>query len=74
LEILVVEEDQEVTKLNNRGSDLRYDLSITLEEAYSGKKQDIQFSTSEKCNTVKEMVQNLVILLTDVHIVVEMEK
>ena len=36
---------------NNRGSDLRYDLSITLEEAYSGKKQDIKFSTSEKCNT-----------------------
>ena len=24
---------------NNRGSDLRYDLSISLEEAYSGKKQ-----------------------------------
>ncbi len=38
---------------NNRGSDLRYDLSITLEEAYSGKKQDIKFSTSEKCNTCK---------------------
>jgi len=36
---------------NNRGSDLRYDLSITLEEAYTGKKQDIKFSTSEKCNT-----------------------
>jgi len=36
---------------NNRGSDLRYDLSISLEEAYSGKKQDIKFSTSEKCNT-----------------------
>ena len=36
---------------NNRGSDLRYDLSITLEEAYSGKKQDIKFSTSEKCDT-----------------------
>ena len=36
---------------SNRGSDLRYDLSITLEEAYSGKKQNIQFSTSEKCNT-----------------------
>ena len=36
---------------NNRGSDLRYDLSISLEEAYSGKKQNIQFSTSEKCNT-----------------------
>ena len=38
---------------NNRGSDLRYDLSITLEEAYSGKKQDIKFSSSEKCETCK---------------------
>jgi len=38
---------------NNRGSDLRYDLSITLEEAYTGKKQDIKFSTSEKCDTCK---------------------
>ena len=38
---------------NNRGSDLRYDLSITLEEAYGGKKQDIKFSTTERCNTCK---------------------
>ncbi len=38
-------------KENFRGADLRYDLSITLEEAYTGKKQDIKFSTSEKCNT-----------------------
>ena len=38
---------------NNRGSDLRYDLSITLEEAFTGKKQNIKFSTSEKCNTCK---------------------
>ena len=38
-------------RTNYRGSDLRYDLSITLEEAYKGKKQDIKFSTSEKCNT-----------------------
>ena len=38
---------------NNRGSDLRYDLSITLEEAYEGKKQDIKFSTTEKCNTCR---------------------
>ena len=38
---------------SNRGSDLRYDLSVTLEEAYAGKKQNIQFSTSEKCNTCK---------------------
>ena len=36
-------------KANFRGSDLRYDLSISLEEAYTGKKQDIKFSTSEKC-------------------------
>ena len=40
-------------KNNNRGSDLRYDLSISLEEAYTGKKQNIQFSTTEKCNTCK---------------------
>ena len=40
-------------KSNNRGSDLRYDLTITLEEAYSGKKQDIKFTTTEKCNTCK---------------------
>ena len=38
-------------KANFRGADLRYDLSITLEESYKGKKQDIKFSTSEKCNT-----------------------
>ena len=38
---------------SNRGSDLRYDLSITLEEAYEGKKQDIKFSTTEKCSTCK---------------------
>ena len=38
---------------NNRGSDLRYDLSVFLEEAYLGKKQNIQFSTSDKCNTCK---------------------
>ncbi len=38
---------------NNRGSDLRYDLSITLEEAYTGKKENIKFSTTEKCNSCK---------------------
>ena len=32
-------------RTNFRGSDLRYDLSITLEEAYKGKKQDIKFYT-----------------------------
>jgi len=32
-----------------RGADLRYDLSISLEEAYNGKKQEINFSSSDKC-------------------------
>ena len=33
-----------------RGADLRYDLSITLEEAYHGKKQEINFSSTDKCS------------------------
>ena len=32
-----------------RGADLRYDLPVSLEEAYCGKKQEINFSSSEKC-------------------------
>jgi len=32
-----------------RGQDLRYDLSISLEDAYNGKKQEINFSSSDKC-------------------------
>ena len=32
-----------------RGEDLRYDLSISLEDAYHGKKQEIIFSSSDKC-------------------------
>ena len=34
---------------NFRGADLRYDLSISLEEAYNGKRQEIIFSSSDKC-------------------------
>jgi len=34
-----------------RGADLRYDLSISLEDAYNGKKQEIDFSSSDKCET-----------------------
>jgi len=34
---------------NFRGQDLRYDLSISLEEAYHGKKEEISFSSSDKC-------------------------
>ena len=33
-----------------RGADLRYDLSISLEDAYNGKKQEINFSSSDKCD------------------------
>jgi molecular chaperone DnaJ len=35
---------------NFRGTDLRYDVTISLEEAYNGKKQEINFSSSDKCN------------------------
>ena len=34
-----------------RGADLRYDLSISLEDAYNGKKQEINFASSDKCGT-----------------------
>jgi molecular chaperone DnaJ len=36
-----------------RGSDLRYDLSVSLEEAYNGKKQEISFTSSDKCERCK---------------------
>ncbi len=32
-----------------RGADLRYDLSLPLEDAYNGKRQEINFSSSDKC-------------------------
>ena len=32
-----------------RGADLRYDLTISLEDAYNGKKKEINFSSSDKC-------------------------
>ncbi len=35
----------------NRGSDLRYNLEISLEEAFKGKQQSIQFTTSAACET-----------------------
>ena len=36
---------------NFRGADLRYDLTISLEDAYNGKKQEINFSSSDKCDS-----------------------
>ena len=34
---------------NLRGDDLRYDLTISLEDAFHGKKQEINFSASDSC-------------------------
>lgn len=34
-----------------RGSDLRYNLSVTLEEAFSGKSETIKITTSASCDT-----------------------
>jgi len=36
-----------------RGNDLRFDLPISLEDAYHGKKQEINFASSEKCERCK---------------------
>jgi len=36
-----------------RGTDLRYDLSISLENAYNGKRQEINFISSDKCENCK---------------------
>ena len=33
----------------NRGADIRYDLSISLEEAYSGVEKEIEIETTETC-------------------------
>tara|TARA_Y100000022_G_scaffold56579_2_gene48299 strand:- start:862 stop:1986 length:1125 start_codon:yes stop_codon:yes gene_type:complete len=37
-------------KSNNRGSDLRYDITINLEEAYLGKKFKVKIPTQVKCD------------------------
>jgi molecular chaperone DnaJ len=41
------------TAANNRGSDLRYNLSVTLDEAYNGKKTKITFKTAVGCETCR---------------------
>jgi|TARA_B100001093_G_scaffold59577_1_gene50301 molecular chaperone DnaJ len=35
---------------SNRGNDLRYDINISLEEAYSGIEKNIKYTTSKKCS------------------------
>ena len=34
---------------NLRGADLRFNLSVSLEDSYNGKKQEINFTSSDKC-------------------------
>ena len=36
-----------------RGADLRYNLTISLEEAFRGKQQKIQFTSATECNSCK---------------------
>ena len=38
---------------SNRGNDLRYDLSISLEEAYKGLDKKINYTTYKKCSSCK---------------------
>ena len=37
-------------RTNNRGNDLRYDITINLEEAYEGTEKNIQYTTNKKCS------------------------
>src|ERR1700761_6608550 len=41
------------TRRGNRGQDLRYNLTITLEEAYRGRSAEIQVPTQVACDTCK---------------------
>lgn len=36
-------------RTNNRGNDLRYDVNISLEEAYSGIEKNVKYTTYKKC-------------------------
>ena len=36
---------------SNRGNDLRYDVSISLEEAYKGSEKNVRYTTYNKCST-----------------------
>ncbi len=37
-------------RTSNRGNDLRYDLNISLEEAYNGLEKNIKYTTYKKCS------------------------
>ena len=42
---------------SNRGSDLRYDVSIDLNDAYSGTEKKINYTTYKKCKTCTTIAQ-----------------
>ena len=54
---------------NNRGSDLRYDLSITLEEAYSEKNKILNFQHQKNVTIAKEVARSQVIMQVHVQCV-----
>ena len=43
-------EGRSTRRSNNRGNDLRYDVNINLEEAYSGIEKSIKYTTYKKCS------------------------
>ena len=40
-----------VRRSDNRGNDLRYDVSIGLEEAYNGSEKNVKYTTYKRCST-----------------------
>jgi molecular chaperone DnaJ len=38
-------------RTNNRGNDLRYDVNISLEEAYKGLEKNVKYTTYKKCSS-----------------------
>ena len=38
-------------RTSNRGNDLRYDVSISLEDAYKGLEKNVKYTTYKKCSS-----------------------
>ena len=38
-------------RTSNRGNDLRYDVSISLEDAYKGTEKNVKYATYKSCKT-----------------------
>ena len=48
---LVDQANLEKGRRSNRGNDLRYDISIDLDDAFKGKEEKINYTTYKKCKT-----------------------